>query len=203
MQIDDFTVELLFKTSLLHDIGKIGVPDHVLLKAGPLTDEEFAIMRRHCRRGAHVISIIEAKLGQNDFLRMAKEITLSHHERWDGSGYPQGLAGQQIPLSARLMAVADVYDALTTRRVYKPAFPHTEAVKIIREKRGSHFDPVLVDVFLEIEREFQLIARRFSDEQPHDQARGAARLFDDTDLGLVDIPRVGGVLMDAARASDA
>ncbi len=163
-RLDEVTVELLYKTALLHDIGKIGVPDNVLLKPGPLTGKERAIMQRHTELGAHVIGIIVSKLGQNEFLRIAGEIALSHHEKWDGAGYPQHLAGEQIPLSARLMAVADVYDALVSRRVYKPAYSHDQAVTIIREGSGSHFDPMVVDAFLEIEDEFERIALRFADD---------------------------------------
>lgn len=174
-QLDEITVEYLYKTAPLHDIGKIGIPDNVLMKPGPLSAQECEIMRRHTEIGAQVISIIESKLGQNEFLRIAKEIALSHQEKWDGTGYPQNLVECQIPLSARLMAVADVYDALTTRRVYKPPYSHEVAVASIRKGRGSHFDPMVVDAFLEIEDEFRKIAQRFPDERKAEAAGGPRR----------------------------
>ncbi len=205
VRLDDITVELLYKTAPLHDIGKICMPDNVLLKPGRLTKQEFAVMQRHTEFGAHVIDVIASKLGQNNFLRIAKEIALSHQEKWDGSGYPQQLAGQQIPLSARLMAVADVYDALTSRRVYKPACSHDKAVAFIREGSGSHFDPMLVDVFLEIEHEFRRIALRFADDGQADallepgETSGNARDW----ASPGDIVQQAGILVDAVPTADA
>ena len=162
--LTDENIDLLFKSAPLHDIGKVGVPDAILLKAGKLTPEEFEIMKLHTLYGRDVIESVEDYLGgSNSFLRFAREIAFSHQEKWDGSGYPQGLQGEAIPVSARLMAVADVYDALISRRVYKPPFTHDDAMKMIREGRGRHFDPDVVDAFLLIEDEVRGIARQFAD----------------------------------------
>jgi len=164
-QLDEQTIEWLYKSAPLHDVGKVGIPDAILLKPGKLTPDEFEIMKTHTTLGRDAIAMAEQRLGKTvPFLRLAKEIAYSHQEKWDGSGYPQGLAGDAIPLSARLMAVADVYDALITRRVYKDAMTHEEAVGIVAAGRGSHFDPALVDAFLAKEAEFLAIARAFADE---------------------------------------
>ncbi|UVL38593.1 two-component system response regulator [Pseudomonas sp. B21-040] len=158
------TVALLFKSAPLHDIGKIGIPDHILLKPGRYTEEEFEIMKTHTTLGRDAIQHAEDQLGMRaEFLSLAKEIAYSHQEKWDGSGYPQGLAGDDIPISARLMAVADVYDALISRRVYKAGMPHGQAVEIIRQGRGTHFDPDICDAFLDCLDQFQTIAERFAD----------------------------------------
>jgi putative two-component system response regulator len=164
-------IALLFKSAPLHDIGKVGVPDRILLKPGKLDAEEFEIMKLHTVYGRDAILAVEKHLGASDgFLTFAREIAYSHQEKWDGSGYPQGLAGDAIPMSARLMAVADVYDALISRRVYKPAFSHEESVRIMREGRGSHFDPDILDAFLQIEETFRTIAQQYSDDQAmHEQ----------------------------------
>jgi HD-GYP domain-containing protein (c-di-GMP phosphodiesterase class II) len=156
-------VKLIGISSALHDIGKVGVADSVLLKPGKLNREERELMEKHAEIGGKCIKDIELRLGQSNFLRMAREIAISHHERWDGTGYPHQLAGERIPLSARIVAICDVYDALASRRVYKERFPHEKCVKIIREGAGSRFDPALVDVFLEIESEFRGIALRCAD----------------------------------------
>ena len=157
-------IGMLFKSAPLHDIGKVGLPDRVLLKPGKLTDEEFEIMKTHTTLGRDAMAHAEEALGVAvDFFAFAKEIAYSHQEKWDGTGYPQGLAGEQIPVSARLMAVADVYDALISRRVYKPALSHVEAVRIITQIRGRHFDPDVVDAFLELQDTFEAIAIAFSD----------------------------------------
>ncbi len=162
--LTDENIELLYKSAPLHDIGKVGIPDRVLLKAGKLTDEEFAIMKTHTTMGRDAIAAAEEKLDvTHSFLRFAREIAYSHQEKWDGTGYPEGLSGDDIPLPARLMAVADVYDALISRRVYKPPFSHEEACRIIRDGWGTHFDPDVVDAFLEIADECHDIARRFVD----------------------------------------
>lgn len=162
--LTDATIELLYKSAPLHDIGKVGIPDRILLKPGRFTPEEFEIMKTHTTLGRDAIAAAEAQLGKEvGFLRHAKDIALYHQEKWDGSGYPQGLSGEDIPISARLMAVADVYDALISRRVYKEGMPHEKAVEIIRQGRGSHFDPDLVDAFLSIQTEFVDIARRYAD----------------------------------------
>ena len=157
-------IRLLFKSAPMHDIGKVGIPDAVLLKPGRLTPEEFEVMKTHTTLGYEAIHRAELSLGEDlPCLRLAKEIALSHQEKWDGSGYPQGLAGEAIPVSARLMAVADVYDALISERVYKRAFSADEARAVIVEGRGQHFDPDVVDAFLAVEPAFRAIAQRFSD----------------------------------------
>jgi putative two-component system response regulator len=163
-ELTDEAIEMIFKSAPLHDIGKVGTPDRILLKPGKLTPEEFEIMKTHTTLGLEAILAAESHTVQgNPFFRYAKEIAHSHQEKWDGSGYPQGLGGNNIPLSARLMAVADVYDALISERVYKKAFSHEEAVRIILDGRGSHFDPDLVDAFMELSEDFRQIALRFAD----------------------------------------
>lgn len=158
-------IDMLYKSAPLHDIGKVGIPDHILLKPGKLEPDEFEIMKTHTTVGRDAITRAEQALGMDiPFLACAKEIAYSHQEKWDGSGYPEGLAGDDIPVSARLMAVADVYDALISKRVYKPAFPHEKAVAIIREGRGSHFDPDIVDAFCAIHEQVRQIAQRFTDD---------------------------------------
>jgi putative two-component system response regulator len=152
----DFT-RLIYQTSPLHDIGKVGIPDSVLQKPGKLTPEEFDIMKQHTEIGANAIRATLEHAPSAHFLQMALEIALSHHEKFDGTGYPHGLSGQAIPLSGRIIALVDVYDALTTKRVYKPAFTHLKAREIILEGRGKHFDPVIVDAFLRVEVEFDTI----------------------------------------------
>ncbi len=144
--------------SALHDIGKVGIPDHVLLKPGPLTDEEIVIMRRHPRIGADCIEQIQRRLGESTFLHQAREIALYHHERWDGTGYPFGIHSEEIPLAARIVMIADVYDALTSRRVYKDPYPHAVSIEKIKQGSGRHFDPQLVEIFLSIESQFEEIA---------------------------------------------
>ncbi|WP_263771297.1 response regulator [Propionivibrio soli] len=163
--LSDGNIALLFKSAPLHDIGKVGIPDRILLKPGALDPDEFEIMKTHTTLGFNAITHAERSLGKDvAFLSMAKEIALSHQEKWDGSGYPQGLSGDAIPISARLMAVADVYDALINRRVYKEPIPHDEAVEIIISGRGRHFDPDIVDAFLALQDEFRAIAGRFADQ---------------------------------------
>lgn len=159
-------IQLLYKSAPLHDVGKVGVPDAILLKPGKLNAEEWAIMRQHTEYGRAAIAQAEMHLGDasTSFLRCAREIAYGHHERWDGTGYPQGLAGDEIPLSARLMAVADVYDALISRRVYKPAFSHELAIAMMSEQRDRHFDPDILDTLLAMTDAFQDIARRYNDE---------------------------------------
>jgi HD-GYP domain-containing protein (c-di-GMP phosphodiesterase class II) len=159
------SVDLICKSAPLHDIGKVGVPDGVLLKPGKLTAEEFEEMKRHTVNGRDALLAAEAILGSNSFLRFAREIAYTHQEKWDGTGYPQGLVGEQIPISGRLMAVADVYDALISRRVYKEPFSHDKAVCIIRDGRGTHFDPDMVDAFLVVEQEVKKIALELVDSE--------------------------------------
>jgi putative two-component system response regulator len=174
-QLDDRMIDLLFRSAPLHDIGKVGIPDRILLKPGRFTPEEFAIMQTHTTLGRDAIATAERQLGvEVDFLRVAKEIAYSHQEKWDGSGYPQGLAGEAIPLSARLMALADVYDALISHRIYKEAMSHEEAVAIIEEGRGRHFDPDVVAAFRAVEGEFRSIAERFGDSDADLQRKAAS-----------------------------
>jgi putative two-component system response regulator len=159
-------IDLLFKSAPLHDIGKVGIPDNILLKPGKLDPAEFEIMKTHATMGRDAITRAEQELGHEvPFLRIAKAISLSHHEKWDGTGYPQGLAGEAIPLPARLMALADVYDALTTRRVYKPAFSHEVSCRIVCEGRGTHFDPDVLDAFVAVQDDFRDIAARFAEPE--------------------------------------
>jgi putative two-component system response regulator len=154
-------IELLAQAAILHDMGTIGIPDRILLKPSGLTPPELNIMKTHTTLAVEAIERIEHALGHPVLeLVPLKEMALSHHERWNGSGYPQGLVGKQIPLSARLLAIADVYDALISDRVYKAGIPHSEAVGIIFQGRASQFDPELVDAFIEIEHQFQAIAQQ-------------------------------------------
>ena len=165
---------LIARAAPLHDIGKVGIPDRILLKPGKLTADEFEIMKTHSSIGGDAIAEAIARVAGSDpdpgvtavplaFLQVAQQIARHHHEKWDGSGYPGGLAGENIPVAARLMAVADVFDALTCRRHYKPAFPLEQALAILVEGRERHFDPVLVDAVLAIQDEFAAIARQFAD----------------------------------------
>lgn len=153
-KLDRDFIEMLFKTAPLHDIGKVGIPDSILLKPGKLTTEEFEIMRKHPLYGKNALEGAKNYTDNSYFILLAQEIAYTHHEKWDGTGYPEGLRGEEIPVSGRLMALSDVYDALTTERVYKKAMSHKEAKKIIIEARGKHFDPKVVDAFLIAEAEF-------------------------------------------------
>ena len=163
--LSEDNIEALYKLAPLHDIGKVGIPDHILLKPGKLTAEEFEIMKTHPVLGGNVLSSAERDLpAPSRFLHIARDIATGHHEKWDGSGYPEGKAGDAIPISARLMAIADVYDALISRRVYKKAYTHEMAVSIITQGRGTHFDPDLVDGFLLLQDEFKNISEKFRDE---------------------------------------
>lgn len=152
-------IDDIYQSSILHDIGKVGIPDAVLLKPDKLSDEEFDVIKRHTTLGGDAIKAIEANIEGQSFLALGKEIAYNHHEKWDGSGYPRGLNGIGIPLSARIIALADVYDALTTKRFYKEAFSHKKSRQIILELKGTHFDPEVVDVFLALEDEFNRIRR--------------------------------------------
>lgn len=160
---EDFITDL-FQSAPLYDMGTIGIPDRILLKPSRLTPAEFELMTTHTTLARDAIEHAEKTLGyQAGLLQMLKELAYSHQEKWDGSGYPQGLSGDQIPASARLIAIADVYDALISDRVYKAGVPHDQAVAIIFQGRASHFDPDMVDAFIEIQDEFQAIAQRFAD----------------------------------------
>ena len=162
--LTDYNIDMLFKSAPLHDIGKVGIADRILLKPGRFTDDEFAIMKTHAALGRDAIVSAERQLGMEvDFLRVAKEIAYCHHEKWDGSGYPEGTKGDAIPISARLMAVADVYDALISRRIYKEGMPQAKAMGIIKEGRGTHFDPDVVDAAEQLLTEFTDVATRFAD----------------------------------------
>ena len=161
---DDNIIDALFKSAPLHDIGKIGIPDKILLKPGRFEPAEFEIMKRHPELGRNAILHAERELGiEVPFLKYAKEIAYAHQEKWDGSGYPLGISGDEIPISARLMAVADVYDALISRRVYKEGMSHDDAVQIIIEGSGKHFDPDIVDAFLTLQDDFKNIAAKYVD----------------------------------------
>ncbi len=177
--LTDKNIELLFKSAPLHDIGKVGIPDRILLKPGRFEGNEMEIMKTHTTLGRDAIEQAERELGITvDFLQYAKEIAYGHQEKWDGSGYPQGLSGDDIPISARLMAVADVYDALISRRVYKEGMPHEAAVAIIADGRGKHFDPDMVDAFLALQAEFIDIAKRYADtDHDMEQKRAKVELF--------------------------
>jgi putative two-component system response regulator len=165
-ELDDRCIELLFKSAPLHDIGKVGIPDSILLKPSRLDAQEFEIMKTHTTLGRDAIVHAEQALGHEvPFLRFAKEIALSHQEKWDGSGYPEALVGDAIPLSARLMALADVYDALISKRVYKPAFSHEDSVRMILEGSGTHFDPDVAQAFEAVQEDFRQIAARYRDEE--------------------------------------
>jgi len=177
--LDDKTIELLFKSAPLHDIGKVGIPDRILLKPGRFEPHEMEIMKTHTTLGRDAIISAERELGiEVDFLKYAKEIAYGHQEKWDGSGYPEGLAGDAIPISARLMALADVYDALISRRVYKDGMSHEQAVAIITEGHGKHFDPDITDAFLDIQQQFVEIAQRYADtDHDMDKKRERIELF--------------------------
>ncbi len=162
--LDDETIDLLWKSAPLHDIGKVGVSDRILLKPGRLTEQEFEEMKQHTVYGRDTILAAERKLGNRSFLRIAREIAYTHHERWDGSGYPEGLKGEEIPMPGRLMALVDTYDALTSKRVYKSKLSHEKAVEIIIEAKGTQFDPAVVEAFLEVKDDFHRIALTYGDD---------------------------------------
>jgi putative two-component system response regulator len=162
--LDLGTIRAMHRAAPLHDIGKVGVPDRILQKESALDEEERTEMRKHTLYGRQLIEQAESHIGHTPFIRIVKEIAYSHHERWDGSGYPEGLNGDQIPLSARLMAVADVYDALASRRYYKEAIDHEEVVKEIKRNSGSHFDPKVVEVFLMKQHQFDQVFQKYRDD---------------------------------------
>jgi putative two-component system response regulator len=148
-------IDTLFQTASLHDIGKVGTPDSILLKPGKLTETEFSVMKKHCALGAETLAMVLNRHPGNQFLRMGVDVARSHHEKWDGSGYPDGLIGSEIPLAARMVALADYYDAMTSNRCYRSAFSHGETCDMIKRNRGTHFDPEVVDAFLIIESRFR------------------------------------------------
>jgi putative two-component system response regulator len=156
-------IDLVVRAAPLHDIGKIGIPDNILRKAGRLTEEEKVTMSRHTLYGKQALEKAEKDIGHTPYLEVAKQIAYCHHERWDGSGYPEGLSGDKIPISARIMAIADVYDALISKRHYKDAMSHREAIALMEKSRGTHFDPAIFDIFLQVSDKFFDIAERFKD----------------------------------------
>lgn len=177
-QVDGQYVQLIFLTSPLHDIGKVGIPDGVLLKHGRLSEREFALMKAHTTIGAATLDAALRGHPEAEFLRMARDIALTHHERFDGTGYPAGLRGAEIPLCGRIVALADVYDALTTARVYKAAVRHDLARNIILDESGTHFDPPIVEAFDRIEEKFLAIQRSFAagDDPPRADVEGPGPL---------------------------
>ncbi|WP_425488921.1 HD-GYP domain-containing protein [Cognatilysobacter xinjiangensis] len=175
--LTDEYIHLLFLSAPLHDIGKVGVPDHILLKPGALTAEEWVIMRKHAEFGRQIILSTSRHIDGDNFLTVASEIAATHHEKWDGTGYPMGLEGQAIPLSGRIMAVADIYDALISRRCYKDPFPHERAMQMMRELRGVTFDPVVLDAFFAIEKEIRRIAGNFRDEDEEEASVSLSRML--------------------------
>lgn len=165
-QLDDAFLERLFQAVPLYDMGTIGIPDRILLKPSRLTADEFEIMKTHTTLAVQSLDNAEKIIGAtHPFVQTVKELVHSHQEKWDGSGYPQGLSGDHIPLAARLMAVADVYDALISDKVYKAGIAHEDAVGVIFQGRGSHFDPDMVDAFMDIQHEFAAIAQRYPDTE--------------------------------------
>lgn len=180
-------IETLFLTSPLHDIGKVGIPDNILLKPGRLDSEEYEIMKQHCVIGANIFCQdsramrlflalqgnridMENKWDKNPLHKMAASIALTHHERWDGTGYPKGLAGEDIPLESRIVAISDVYDALSFARPYKPAYPEDKVMEIMKGEIGRHFDPHIYEAFEKSAEEFRTIKARFADEDVNSQA---------------------------------
>ena len=155
--------ETIYNAAPLHDVGKVGVPDGILLKPGRLTEDEWEVMKTHSEIGAETLREVRKKYVSNAFVNMGLEIARFHHEKWDGSGYPEGRKGEAIPLSARIMAVADVYDALRTRRPYKEPFSHEESFSILQKDSGSHFDPLLIEVFAQLEDEIKELYSRCAD----------------------------------------
>lgn len=152
----------IFDAAPLHDIGKVGIPDYILLKPGRLSVEEFTIMKKHAEYGVMALKYASEAAHMSSFINAALEIVGTHHEKYDGGGYPNGLKGEEIPLPGRLMAIIDVYDALVSKRVYKPPFSHEEAMKMIAEEKGKHFDPIIVDAFIEIQDKIKDIGNRFN-----------------------------------------
>jgi putative two-component system response regulator len=158
-------IDLVSSLAPLHDIGKVGVPDHILNKPGALTPDELAEMRKHPEYGYDVILKAEGRVGVRDdaILAMAKDIVYTHHERWDGQGYPRGLRGPEIPVAGRVMAVVDVYDAITTRVLYRAPMSHDDAVQFIVDRKGTHFDPAVVHAFVNVARRFKIVGAETHD----------------------------------------
>jgi putative two-component system response regulator len=171
-QISPGFIENIYHASPLHDIGKVGIPDRILLKPAKLTPEEFVVMKQHTILGAQTMQAVAEQYPHNPLINMGIDIARSHHEHWDGSGYPDGLLGDAIPLSARIMAVADVYDALRSKRVYKSAFPHVEAYEIILKGGGLHFDPQVVEAFFALRNVFDSIYEKLKEKRAIFHPRG-------------------------------
>jgi putative two-component system response regulator len=188
-ELTDEMINLLYLSAPLHDMGKVGVRDHILLKPGRLDEAEFHEMQKHTTYGHDALRITEEKLGKSTFLRLAREIAYAHQEKWDGSGYPRGLKAEEIPVSGRLMALADVYDALISKRVYKPPMPHDDAVRIILDGKGRHFDPDVVDAFLELQAVFRNIALTYADFDEEREMLGSGMKCAEP-LGRMGITRV-------------
>jgi putative two-component system response regulator len=163
VQLSSAFIDTLFQTASLHDIGKVGTPDAILFKPAKLTTEEFAEMKKHCTLGANTLAAVLKRHPDNQFLRMGVDVARSHHEKWDGSGYPDCLAGKAIPLAARIVALADFYDALTSKRCYRPAFSHEDTCRMIEEGSGTHFDPDVVTAFRALETQFRRIRHEMQD----------------------------------------
>lgn len=156
-------IDLMAQCAPLHDIGKVAIPDEILLKPGPLTPEEYEVMKKHPAYGRETLITEDTGLGDREFMDTAVNVVYRHHEKWDGSGYPEGLAGNEIPIEARIMAIADAYDAITSKRVYKDAYPHEKALKILQQDAGTHFDPALVQAFLRVEQDIHAVAELYRD----------------------------------------
>jgi len=167
-KIDEEFIQTLYHTAPLHDIGKVGIPDYILLKSDTLTPEEFEVMKSHTLIGHKTLNSIFKQYGEMQFLEIGLEVTSCHHERWDGKGYPRGLKGSEIPLSAQILSIVDVYDALTSERTYKKAYRHTSALESMKKERGNHFSPEIFDVFLEISEEIDSIRKSFSEQCPEE-----------------------------------
>jgi len=164
--MSEHRIGLLFRACPLHDIGNAGVPDRILLKPGPLSPEEIEVIRTHPTLGRDTVDRIRTSAGvSTEFLEVARDIAYCHQEHWDGSGYPQGIAGEAIPMAARIVAIADAYDALTSDRVYRAGVAHDKAVQLIFQERAGQFDPDMVDAFIEIQDEFAAIAERLADTE--------------------------------------
>jgi response regulator RpfG family c-di-GMP phosphodiesterase len=195
-------VKLIGISTALHDIGKVGIEDSILMKPGQFEEQERLVMQMHATIGGKCIREIESQLGRSNFLQMAREIAFCHHERWDGTGYPKGLAGEEIPLAARIVAVADVYDALATKRVYKAALPHGQCAEMIGAEAGKQFDPAVVEAFLHVEAEFAAIAQRCreaSEAEPDgsDCSQGKMEITTTTELTADEKFAVAADLLDA------
>ncbi len=186
-QVTPAFVRVIRISSALHDIGKVGVEDRILLKPGPLTVDERAFMQAHTAIGGECLREIEQRLGGSNFLQMAREIAFCHHEKWDGTGYPKGLAGEAIPLSARIVAIADIYDALSSRRVYKEALTHEACLAIICNEAGKKLDPALVELWMTVESKFRSIAGKYADVGREGHRPGRPDLLTDADREVLDL----------------